>query len=120
WPKPPKTRASRRSTTSVSWITPIIRWSRPSNDYRTTTSLRRSPDSGPEPSLTTAANREDMYDDDDLAAIRDGKDRWEDETRDPTLSRHGERQDRFATVSNHEVDRLYTPDDVADIDRKSD
>jgi len=61
-----------------------------------------------------------MYDDDDLAAIRDGKDRWEDETRDPTLSRHGERQDRFATVSNHEVDRLYTPDDVADIDYDED
>jgi methylmalonyl-CoA mutase N-terminal domain/subunit len=28
----------------------------------------------------------------------------------------GERKDRFATVSNHEVDRLYTPEDVADLD----
>ncbi len=61
-----------------------------------------------------------MYDDDDLAAIREGKERWEAETLDPTLERHGERSDRFATVSNMEVDRLYTPDDVADIDYEED
>ncbi|WP_242437238.1 methylmalonyl-CoA mutase family protein, partial [Halorubrum lacusprofundi] len=29
-------------------------------------------------------------------------------------------RDRFATVSNHEVDRLYTPADVADIDYEED
>jgi methylmalonyl-CoA mutase N-terminal domain/subunit len=57
-----------------------------------------------------------MYDEDDLAAIRDDREEWERETLDPVLERHGERQDRFATVSNHEVDRLYTPEDVADLD----
>jgi methylmalonyl-CoA mutase N-terminal domain/subunit len=61
-----------------------------------------------------------MYDEDDLAEIREGKDRWADETLDPALDRYGERQDRFATVSNLEVDRLYTPDDVADIDYDED
>ena len=61
-----------------------------------------------------------MYDDEDLAAIREGKERWTEETLDPVLERHGERQDRFATVSNLEVDRLYTPDDVADIDYEED
>ena len=61
-----------------------------------------------------------MYDDDDLAAIREGKESWEAETLDPTLDRHGERSDRFATVSNREVDRLYTPDDVADLDYDDD
>jgi len=61
-----------------------------------------------------------MYDDDDLAAIREGKERWESETLDPTLERHGERSDRFATVSNMEVDRLYTPADVADVDYDED
>ncbi|WP_135851398.1 acyl-CoA mutase large subunit family protein [Halorussus salinus] len=57
-----------------------------------------------------------MYDEDDLAEIRDAKDEWEEETLDPVLDAYGERKDRFATVSNLEVDRLYTPDDVADVD----
>ena len=61
-----------------------------------------------------------MYDDDDLAAIREGKESWEAETLDPTLDRHGERRERFATVSNREVDRIYTPEDVADLDYDED
>ena len=61
-----------------------------------------------------------MYDADDLDAIREGKERWADDTLDPVRSRHGERKDRFATVSNHEVDRLYTPADVADLDYEAD
>ncbi|WP_115862385.1 methylmalonyl-CoA mutase family protein [Halorussus litoreus] len=61
-----------------------------------------------------------MYDEDDLAEIRDGKEEWEAETLGPVLDAYGERQDRFATVSNLEVDRLYTPDDVADIDYEED
>ena len=61
-----------------------------------------------------------MYDDDDLAAIREGKESWEAETLDPTLDRHGERRERFATVSNREVDRIYTPEDVADLDYDDD
>ena len=61
-----------------------------------------------------------MYDDEDLAAIREGRDRWEAETRDPFRERHGERKDRFATVSNHEVRDLYTPADVDDLDYESD
>jgi methylmalonyl-CoA mutase N-terminal domain/subunit len=61
-----------------------------------------------------------MYDDEDLAAIREGRRRWEAETRDPFRERHGERKGRFATVSNHEVDDLYTPADVADLDYEAD
>ncbi|UPV73559.1 methylmalonyl-CoA mutase family protein [Halorussus limi] len=57
-----------------------------------------------------------MYDEDDLAEIRDAKEEWEEETLGPVLDAYGERKDRFATVSNLEVDRLYTPDDVADLD----
>ncbi|MFC4437135.1 MULTISPECIES: acyl-CoA mutase large subunit family protein [Natrialbaceae] len=57
-----------------------------------------------------------MYDDEDLESIRQATEKWEDETLEPTLDAHGERQDRFATVSNLEVDRLYTPEDVADLD----
>ncbi|WP_207590199.1 methylmalonyl-CoA mutase family protein [Halomontanus rarus] len=57
-----------------------------------------------------------MYDDEELADIREARTSWEGETLEPTLERYGERRDRFATVSNLEVDRLYTPADVADLD----
>ena len=60
-----------------------------------------------------------MFGDDDLETIREHRESWESETLDPFL-RKGERKDRFATVSNHEVDRLYTPEDIADIDFDSD
>ena len=60
-----------------------------------------------------------MFGDDDLETIRDRKAEWEEETLDPFLE-HGERRERFATVSNHEVDRLYTPEDIADIDFEED
>jgi len=61
-----------------------------------------------------------MFDEEDLASIREGREAWEAETLDPVLEGYGERQDRFATVSNHEVDRLYTPEDVADLDYDED
>jgi methylmalonyl-CoA mutase N-terminal domain/subunit len=57
-----------------------------------------------------------MYDEADLAEIRAARERWEAETRDPVRERHGERADRFATVSNLAVEELYTPADVADLD----
>ncbi|WP_423996700.1 acyl-CoA mutase large subunit family protein [Halorubrum trapanicum] len=61
-----------------------------------------------------------MYDDEELSEIREAKESWEAGTLDPTLDRHGERNERFATVSNREVDRIYTPDDVADLDYEDD
>jgi methylmalonyl-CoA mutase N-terminal domain/subunit len=61
-----------------------------------------------------------MYDEDDLASIRESREEWETGTRDAVLDKHGERKDRFATVSNLEVDRLYGPEDVADIDFEED
>ena len=61
-----------------------------------------------------------MFDEDDLAEIRDAAGEWEDERLDPVLDAYGERQDRFATVSNMEVDRLYTPEDAADLDYEED
>ncbi|MDQ2051985.1 methylmalonyl-CoA mutase family protein [Natronolimnohabitans sp. A-GB9] len=57
-----------------------------------------------------------MYDDEDLESIREARAEWERETLEPTLDAHGERKDRFATVSNLDVDRLYTPADVDDLD----
>ena len=61
-----------------------------------------------------------MYDPEDLEAIREAKADWEAETLDPTLTAHGERRERFATVSNHEVDRLYGPWDLEDLDYMAD
>ena len=60
-----------------------------------------------------------MFDEEDLAEIRSERERWTEETLDPFLER-GERKDSFATVSNHEVERLYTPEDVADLDYDGD
>ena len=42
--------------------------------------------------------------------------RWERETLEPALSRFPERSAAFTTVSGRAVDRLYTAEDVADVD----
>jgi methylmalonyl-CoA mutase N-terminal domain/subunit len=54
-----------------------------------------------------------MFDADDLAEIRSGKERWEAETLDPVLERFGERASQFETdTAGQPVDRLYTPADT--------
>lgn len=60
-----------------------------------------------------------MFDEEELAAIRESREEWKSETLSEYLD-HGERRERFATVSNHEVDRLYTPEAVADLDYDAD
>ncbi|MDR5673341.1 methylmalonyl-CoA mutase family protein [Halalkaliarchaeum sp. AArc-GB] len=61
-----------------------------------------------------------MFDDEELEEIRRAREEWEAETLEPVLERHGERSERFATVSNLEVDRLYTPEDVPDLEYTED
>ncbi|EMA46182.1 acyl-CoA mutase large subunit family protein [Halococcus saccharolyticus] len=62
-----------------------------------------------------------MFDPDDLADIRSAKEDWEAETLDPVLDRFGERKDTFETdTAGHEIDRLYTPDDVGERDYRED
>ena len=61
-----------------------------------------------------------MFDEDELADIREAREGWEAETRDPFLDRFGERNDRFATVSNLDIDRLYTPEDISDLEYEDD
>jgi len=62
-----------------------------------------------------------MFDPDDLDAIREAKAEWEAETYGPTVDRFGERQDTFTTdTGGQEVDPLYTPADVADVDYRED
>jgi methylmalonyl-CoA mutase N-terminal domain/subunit len=62
-----------------------------------------------------------MFDPDDLEEIRSAREEWEAETLGPTLDRFGEREETFTTdTGGQEVDRLYTPDDVADLDYDED
>ncbi|HAF13859.1 MAG TPA: methylmalonyl-CoA mutase [Blastocatellia bacterium] len=42
--------------------------------------------------------------------------RWEKETLEPSLAKHPETRKRFESVSLEEVNRLYTPADIADLD----
>ena len=51
-----------------------------------------------------------MFDADDLAEIRSGKERWEAETLEPVLDRLGERAAEFEhDTGGQSGDRLYTP-----------
>jgi len=62
-----------------------------------------------------------MFDQDDLQAIREGKEAWEEETLAPVLDRFGERKETFDTdTGGQEVAPLYTPADVADPDYEED
>src|SRR6476660_1033021 len=48
------------------------------------------------------------------------KERWEEQTLGPALSKHPERKKSFQTVSLAEVDRLYTPVDTEQLDFNND
>ncbi|SFC34260.1 methylmalonyl-CoA mutase [Halobiforma haloterrestris] len=62
-----------------------------------------------------------MFDSDELEEIRASKEEWHEEEVEPVLERFGERKETFTTdTGGQEVDRLYTPDDVADLDYEED
>ncbi|WP_252699448.1 acyl-CoA mutase large subunit family protein [Natronosalvus vescus] len=62
-----------------------------------------------------------MFDSDDLEAIREGEASWHADQVEPVLERFGERNETFTTdTGGQEVDRLYTPADVADRDYDED
>ncbi|MCC7161077.1 MAG: methylmalonyl-CoA mutase family protein [Anaerolineae bacterium] len=63
-----------------------------------------------------------MFGPDELDQIRQARDKWEETTLQKTLARSPERvppgvdSSRFITTSSEEVERLYTPIDLADMD----
>jgi methylmalonyl-CoA mutase N-terminal domain/subunit len=62
-----------------------------------------------------------MFDSDDLEEIRSAREEWEEETVGPTVERFGERKEEFRTdTGGQEVERLYTPDNVGDLDYDED
>ncbi len=61
-----------------------------------------------------------MFDKQELTAIKRAKDRWEETTLQQTLARSPERRVKFITASSEEIDRLYTPFDLAAVDYNRD
>ncbi len=62
-----------------------------------------------------------MFDPDELEEIRASKEEWHEEEVEPVLDRFGERKETFTTdTGGQEVDRLYTPADVGDMDYEED
>jgi methylmalonyl-CoA mutase N-terminal domain/subunit len=61
-----------------------------------------------------------MFDSKELAKIKQAKERWEETTLQQTLARSPERRDKFITTSSEEIDRLYTPLDIAGMDHDRD
>lgn len=57
-----------------------------------------------------------MFEKRELDEIQLAKDRWEETTLQQALSRSPERAKKFITTSSEEIDRLYTPLDIADMD----
>jgi len=57
-----------------------------------------------------------MFDPQKLTELRDAHEQWEEITLQKTLARAPERQPKFITTSSEEIDRLYTPLDIADMD----
>ncbi len=57
-----------------------------------------------------------MYDKEKVAQVREAKERWEETTVQKALARFPERFESFTTISGEPVERVYTPDNVADMD----
>ncbi len=61
-----------------------------------------------------------MFDRQELEEIKQVQDKWEETTLYKTLARAPERADKFMTTSSEEIDRLYTPLDLAEMDYERD
>ncbi len=62
-----------------------------------------------------------MFDPEELEEIRSARAEWEADHVEPTLERFGERKDQFETdTGGRPVKRLYTPNDVADLEYDED
>jgi len=61
-----------------------------------------------------------MYDRKKLAGIAARRKKWNDETLAPSLRKSPSRLDRFSTVSDEEIDLLYTPDLLSNLEYEED
>jgi methylmalonyl-CoA mutase N-terminal domain/subunit len=61
-----------------------------------------------------------MFDQEKVQELENQRDQWAESTLDGTLAKHPERMEKFMTTSSVEVERLYTPLDIADLDYQRD
>lgn len=61
-----------------------------------------------------------MYDDEKLKKAKSSKREWEKETVAKAVERFPERKEKFSTVSDIKVERLYTPENIEDLDYEED
>ncbi|QFU83648.1 acyl-CoA mutase large subunit family protein [Natronorubrum aibiense] len=62
-----------------------------------------------------------MFDSEELEEIRANEEEWHENEVEPVIDRFGERKETFTTdTGGQEVDRVYTPADVADLDYEED
>ncbi len=61
-----------------------------------------------------------MKDNDSIEKIKNGKQQWNDNVLKPVIDKFPERKHRFVTGSSDEVNRVYTPADVSELDYSED
>ncbi len=61
-----------------------------------------------------------MFDKEKLTQLQESKTNWEQTTVNKSISRFPERKEEFQTGSGEKVERLYTPNDIADLDYAED
>ena len=57
-----------------------------------------------------------MYDKEKLSQIKEAREKWEESVLAKTLNKAPESKEEFKTVSGSVVNRLYTPEDIENID----
>lgn len=57
-----------------------------------------------------------MFDDNKMSDIKNNKEKWEKEKVEKAINRFPERKESFSNSSGIQVDRLYTPEDISDLD----
>ncbi len=57
-----------------------------------------------------------MFNQNELEKIRDARDAWQETALQKSLARNPERAQKFITTSSDEIERLYTPADIAETD----
>lgn len=61
-----------------------------------------------------------MFDKEKLDQLKEAKNNWEQNTLAKSISRFPERKEEFQTISGEKVERLYTPEDISNLDYNND
>lgn len=61
-----------------------------------------------------------MFDKKELEQIKKQREEWEKNHYEPLINKHPERRKRFENLSNNEIKKIYTPEDIADLEYTND